>query len=215
MCGSIAKSLGKPCTLTFHVQLPVACNSDVPGAPSLGSASETPHASVRSSGGILSIPTLTRCRVVVRQSSDPRADRLSRRRGRETVPASRERSRAARRALSPTTRGTSGRESMRSSGETLSISELTWCHAVVDQSSYPRTDHLSRRRLVFRSSERVLHEALERAVSATVGDRYTTTASAEVVYSWIRRLSHHYMAPCELRDAQSPARPPHRRVWSL
>ena len=57
--------------------------------------------------------------------------------------------------------------------------------------------------------------ALERAVSATVGDRFTTTASAEVVGSWIRRLSHHRMVPCDLWDAQTPARRPHRRVWSL
>ena len=42
-------------------------------------ASETPHASVRSAGGTLSIAELTRCHVVVGQSSDPRADRLSRR----------------------------------------------------------------------------------------------------------------------------------------
>ena len=47
------------------------------------------------------------------------------------------------------------------------------------------------------------------------GDRFTTTASAEVVGSWIRRLSHHRMTPCELCDAQTPARRPHRRVWSL
>ena len=53
---------------------------------------------------------------------------------------------------------------------------------------------------------------LSRAVSATVGDRYTTTASAEVVGSWIRRLSHHRMVPCELWDAQTPARRPHRLV---
>jgi hypothetical protein len=53
---------------------------------------------------------------------------------------------------------------------------------------------------------------LSRAVSATVGDRYTTTASAGVVGSWIRRLSHHHMVPCELWDAQIPARRPHRRL---
>ena len=41
------------------------------------------------------------------------------------------------------------------------------------------------------------------------------TASAEAVGSWIRRLSHHHMTPCELCDAQGPARRPHRRVWSL
>ena len=53
---------------------------------------------------------------------------------------------------------------------------------------------------------------LSRAVSATVGDRFTTTASAEAVVSWIRRLSHHRMTPCELWDAQTPARRPHRLV---
>ena len=47
------------------------------------------------------------------------------------------------------------------------------------------------------------------------GDRFTITASAEEVGSWIGRLSHHRMTPCELCDAQSPARRPHRRVWSL
>ena len=50
----------------------------------------------------------------------------------------------------------------------------------------------------------------ESAVSATVGDRFTTTASAEVIVSWIRRLSHHHMTPCGLWDAQTPARRPHR-----
>ena len=47
------------------------------------------------------------------------------------------------------------------------------------------------------------------------GDRFTITASAEEVGSWIGRLSHHRMTPCELCDAQTPARRPHRRVWSL
>ena len=47
------------------------------------------------------------------------------------------------------------------------------------------------------------------------GDRFTSTASAEVVSSWIGRLSHHRMTSYELCDAQSPARRPHRRVWSL
>ena len=55
-------------------------------------------------------------------------------------------------------------------------------------------------------------DAVTRAVSATVGDRFTTTASAEVVGSWIRRLSHHRMVPCELWDAQTPGRRPHRLV---
>ena len=41
---------------------------------------------------------------------------------------------------------------------------------------------------------------------------YTSTVSAEVVGSWIRRLPHHHMVPCELWDAQTPARRPHRRV---
>ena len=53
---------------------------------------------------------------------------------------------------------------------------------------------------------------LSRAVSATVGDRYTTTVSAEVVGSWIGRLYHHHMTPCEVWDARSPARRPHRLV---
>jgi hypothetical protein len=44
------------------------------------------------------------------------------------------------------------------------------------------------------------------------GGRFTTTASAGAVGSWIRRLSHHRMTPCELWDAQSPARRPHRLV---
>ena len=39
---------------------------------------------------------------------------------------------------------------------------------------------------------------------------YTSTVSAEVVGSWIRRLCHHLMSPCELWDAQSLARRPHR-----
>ena len=33
-----------------------------------------------------------------------------------------------------------------------------------------------------------------------------------MVGSWIGRLSHHRMTPCELWDAQSPARRPHRLV---
>ena len=62
-----------------------------------------------------------------------------------------------------------------------------------------------------------MHPQAERARrGAHTGlDRFTSTASAEVVGSWIGRLSHHHMIPCELWDAQSPARRPHRRVWSL
>ena len=58
-------------------------------------------------------------------------------------------------------------------------------------------------------------ERSPRLVENGFGDRYTTTASAEVVISWIRRVSHRHMTPCELWDAQGPARRPHRRVWSL
>ena len=47
------------------------------------------------------------------------------------------------------------------------------------------------------------------------GDCFTITASAEAVGSWTGRLAHHHMTPCELWDAQSLARRPHRRVWSL
>ena len=50
------------------------------------------------------------------------------------------------------------------------------------------------------------------AASALSGDRHTAEASAEAVGSWIGRLSHHRMTPCELWDAQSPARRPHRLV---
>jgi hypothetical protein len=47
------------------------------------------------------------------------------------------------------------------------------------------------------------------AAKRALGDRYTTTASAEAVGSWIRRLSHVRMVPGELPDAQTPApRPP-------
>ena len=42
-----------------------------PGKPSLGSASETPHASVRAAGGCLSIPKPIRYHAVVGQSPDP------------------------------------------------------------------------------------------------------------------------------------------------
>ena len=68
--------------------------------------------------------------------------------------------------------------------------------------------------IVQRSSRRRSHGS-PGAVSATVGDRYTTTTSAEVVGSWTRRLSHHRMVPCELWDAQTPARRLNRRVSSL
>ena len=57
--------------------------------------------------------------------------------------------------------------------------------------------------------------ALAAALENGFGDRFTTAASVEVVGSWIRRLSHHRMTPCDLWDAQTPARHPHRRVWSL
>ena len=60
-------------------------------------------------------------------------------------------------------------------------------------------------------SGRVLDVALKSGFG-DLCDRYTTTASAEVVGSWIRRLPHHHMVPCELWDAQTPARRPHRRV---
>ena len=50
---------------------------------------------------------------------------------------------------------------------------------------------------------------LAAAAESALGDRYTTTASAEAVGSWIRRLSHVRMVPGELPDAQTPApRPP-------
>ena len=54
--------------------------------------------------------------------------------------------------------------------------------------------------------------ALAAALENGFGDRFTTTVSAEVIVSWIRRLSHHRMSPCELWDAQTPARRPHRLV---
>ena len=50
---------------------------------------------------------------------------------------------------------------------------------------------------------------LAAAAESALGDRYTTTASAEAVGSWIRRLSHARMVTGELPDAQTPApRPP-------
>ena len=55
-------------------------------------------------------------------------------------------------------------------------------------------------------------DAVNESGFATVGDRFTSTASAEAVGSWIRRLSHHRTTPCGLWDAQSPARHPHRLV---
>ena len=61
-------------------------------------------------------------------------------------------------------------------------------------------------------------EALDAVNESGFSDRWRPfhdQASAEVVSSWIRRLYHHHMVPCELWDAQSPARRPHRRVWSL
>ena len=58
-------------------------------------------------------------------------------------------------------------------------------------------------------------ELRDASLSSARGDHYMTSASAEAVGSWIKRLCHHHMVPCELWDAQSSARPPHRRVWSL
>ena len=55
---------------------------------------------------------------------------------------------------------------------------------------------------------------LAAALESALGDRYTTTASAEAVGSWIRRVSHILIVTCELLDAQTPALHPHRRVWS-
>ena len=55
---------------------------------------------------------------------------------------------------------------------------------------------------------------LAAALESALGDRYTTTASAEAVGSWIRRVSHILIVTCELPDAQTPALHPHRRVWS-
>ena len=59
----------------------------------------------------------------------------------------------------------------------MSTPELIRRHAVVGQSSGPRADRLSRRVDVWS----IFGESDRRAVSATVGDRYTTTASAEAV----------------------------------
>ena len=53
------------------------------------------------------------------------------------------------------------------------------------------------------------------AAIALSEDCHTTEASAEAVVSWIGRLFHHRMAPCELWDAQATARRPHRCVQSL
>eukprot|EP00966_Prymnesium_polylepis_P073222 1700201-Prymnesium_polylepis.1 len=53
---------------------------------------------------------------------------------------------------------------------------------------------------------------LRAAASALSEDRHATEASAEAVGSWIGRLSHHRTAPCELWDAHSLARRPHRLV---
>ena len=58
------------------------------------------------------------------------------------------------------------------------------------------------------------HESSRDAsLSSARGDHYMTSASAEAVGSWTRRLSHYRTTPCELWDAQSTARRPHRRVW--
>ena len=56
------------------------------------------------------------------------------------------------------------------------------------------------------------NRSLRAVVKRLLEDRYTIAASAEAVGSWIRRLSHHRMSPCELWDAQTSARRPHRRV---
>ena len=52
--------------------------------------------------------------------------------------------------------------------------------------------------------------ALAAALENGFGDRFTRTASAEVVGAWIGRRSHHRLTPCGLWDAQTPARRPHR-----
>ena len=60
------------------------------------------------------------------------------------------------------------------------------------------------------------HERAPRRISLERSRRpYMTSASAEAVGSWIRRLPHYRTTPCELWDAQSTARRPHRRVWSV
>ena len=64
-------------------------------------------------------------------------------------------------------------------------------------------------------SERTLAARCDCCGERSRRSRYTTISSAEAVGSWIRRLSHHRMVPCDLWDAQTPARRPHRRVWSL
>ena len=58
-------------------------------------------------------------------------------------------------------------------------------------------------------------ELRDASLSSARGDHYVTSASVEAVCSWIRRLSHYCMIPCELWDAQSTGRRPHRRVWSV
>ena len=69
--------------------------------------------------------------------------------------------------------------------------------------------------VVVKRSPTVAETARSRALERSPRGPKHDTASAEAVGSWIRRLSHHHMVPCELWDAQSSARRPHRRVWSL
>ena len=66
--------------------------------------------------------------------------------------------------------------------------------------------------VVYRSptvAETALESRGERSLSE---DRCTITASAEAVGSCIGRLYHHHMTLCEVWDARSPARRPHRLV---
>ena len=88
----------------------------------------------------------------------------------------------------------------------LSHHRMTPCELWDAQSLVRRPLRLVRR---FRCA---LEERLAMRRESARGGRFTTTASAGAVGSWIRRLSHHRVTPCELWDAQTPARHPHRLV---
>ena len=76
---------------------------------------------------------------------------------------------------------------------------------------HPLPDRTDAYRTSDAPSERLLAAARESAR----GDRYTVTASAEAVGSWIKRQHYHRIVSGQPLDVQTPADRPHRHVRNL
>ena len=131
-------------------------------------------------------------------------------RQRSPKPLARERSRAL-----PEDRNTTRRRLRRSAHGSGDCPTIAWYRVSCGMLNLPPDGRTDACGVSDTPSERTLAARCDCCGERSRRSRYTTISSAEAVGSWIRRLSHHCMVPCDLWDAQTPARRPHRRVWSL